>query len=94
MRVAIITELFHPHIGGQEFRYLRLSNLLLKYGFKVNVFTIDHIGTLNVFEKLNNIKVVRYIKIPNYTETIDCYVACLILLILDHQRELSNIVGT
>jgi len=66
MKVAIITELFHPHVGGQEFRYLRLSNLLVKYNCKVYIFTIDYMGKLASLESLNMTRIVRYAKIPRY----------------------------
>ena len=44
LRVAILTELFAPHIGGQEYRYLELSRQLQAIGHQVEVFTLSGPG--------------------------------------------------
>lgn len=40
MRVAIVTELFYPNLGGQEVRYLELGRELIQLGHSLDVFTI------------------------------------------------------
>jgi len=42
--IAFVTELFYPSIGGQEFRFLRLTQGLSKRGFNVAVYMTDHTG--------------------------------------------------
>lgn len=42
LRLAIVTELFYPHVGGQEYRYFELSSHLAKRGHEVHVFTLKH----------------------------------------------------
>jgi glycosyltransferase involved in cell wall biosynthesis len=44
LRIAILTELFVPHIGGQEYRYLELSGQLQALGHQVEVFTLSGPG--------------------------------------------------
>jgi len=40
MRIAIVTELFYPNLGGQEVRYLELGQQLVRAGHSLDVFTI------------------------------------------------------
>jgi len=40
MRIAIVTELFYPNLGGQEVRYLELGRELIQLGHSLDVFTI------------------------------------------------------
>jgi glycosyltransferase involved in cell wall biosynthesis len=51
MRIAIITELFLPHVGGQEVRYLELGRQLVRLGHSVQVFTI-RISPLHLREEV------------------------------------------
>lgn len=67
MKVAFITEFFAPHIGGQEFRFERFATLVAKFGAKVDVFTIDYLGSLPEKEKLKYFTINRYVKIKGYS---------------------------
>jgi len=40
MKIAIYTEYFYPHIGGQEIRYYRLGKKLLEKGHSIDIFKI------------------------------------------------------
>lgn len=40
MKIAVITETFHPNVGGQEVRYLELGRELVRKGHTVSVFTV------------------------------------------------------
>jgi len=66
MGISIITELFHPHIGGQETRYRRLGRELSSQGFAIDLYTIRLSSSLPVKEKIDGITVYRIFDIPNY----------------------------
>ena len=66
MDINIVTELFHPHIGGQETRYRRLGKELSSQGFSVNLYTIRLSNSLPVKEEIDGITVYRLFEIPNY----------------------------
>ncbi len=60
MRIAILTELFHPHIGGTEVRLYEISKRLVRRGHEVNVFTIQYSPHAIQEEDLEAIHVNRY----------------------------------
>lgn len=60
MRIAFLTRLFYPHIGGVEKHVLEISKLLLKDGHKVSVITELYDKGLKEFEILEGIKVYRF----------------------------------
>lgn len=68
MKVNFITELFLPHIGGQEIRYARFGYELVKRGYNVFVYTINYLDEtdLDPIENYNGIKVLRLFEIPGY----------------------------
>lgn len=66
-KIAFITELFAPHVGGQEYRFLRLARLLSN-SWEVYVYTIRHQKELPEYEKLGDIYVYRYITLSNYVK--------------------------
>jgi hypothetical protein len=65
-RVYIVSELFHPSVGGQEIRYLELGQHLIASGVPVTVLTIDHRGDLPTSEDVAGISVRRVVRSPGY----------------------------
>jgi len=68
MKVALVTELFYPSIGGQEFRFMQLSKGLAKRGVEVKVYTSDHLGSLAKEEKIDGVHVIRFVTLRNYVK--------------------------
>lgn len=66
MRIAIATELFYPHLGGQEFRYYGLAPKLCQRGHDVHIFTIRHDSTLPETDMVGDVVVHRYPLGPRY----------------------------
>jgi glycosyltransferase involved in cell wall biosynthesis len=60
MRIAILTELYLPHVGGQEYRYAELAQALISAGHAVDIYTIRHCPGLPASEVLNGVRVRRY----------------------------------
>lgn len=60
MRIAIVTELYPPHVGGQEFRYAELAQALLRSGHSVDVYTIRHAPELARDEVVDGVRVMRF----------------------------------
>ena len=66
MRIAIITELFYPHVGGQELRYYEFSRHLSRRGHEVHVFTLKHDLALPDEQEFDGVCVHRYGFVRNY----------------------------
>jgi glycosyltransferase involved in cell wall biosynthesis len=66
MRIAILTELFYPHVGGTEVRLYEMSKKLVRRGHEVDVFTIQHSPNASQEEDLEAIHVKRYAYSPKY----------------------------
>jgi glycosyltransferase involved in cell wall biosynthesis len=66
MRINFITELFYPHIGGQETRYYRLGKELAKRGNEVNIYTIRYSENLKNTDNMCGINIHRIFPINNY----------------------------
>jgi glycosyltransferase involved in cell wall biosynthesis len=66
LRIAIMTELYLPHIGGQEMRYAELAQALLQAGHSVNVFAIRHARELLHKETVRGVRIWRYPLAVNY----------------------------
>ena len=67
MHLAIITELFHPHIGGQENRYTEFCRELSLRGHKIDIFTLKYKADLSPIERINKrVTVYRYAFTPRY----------------------------
>jgi len=60
-RLLIVTELFHPSVGGQEVRYLELGGLFVRNGWTVDVLTIgfDASPEHEVIDGMNVHRIVR-----------------------------------
>jgi glycosyltransferase involved in cell wall biosynthesis len=67
-RIAIATELFSPHIGGQENRYYELSAHLAKLGHGVHIYTLRFRKDLPKEEKSGRVFIHRYAYVKNYVK--------------------------
>ena len=69
MRIALLTELFPPSIGGQEVRFAELANALASRGHSVKVLCIEHLRDLPEQEQLaSGVTVIRRPFVPNYRQ--------------------------
>ncbi|MGD0161935.1 MAG: glycosyltransferase family 4 protein [Candidatus Sulfotelmatobacter sp.] len=66
MRIAIFTEMYPPHIGGQEVRYAELGEALHALGHEVDVYCIRHSADVPEQENRGGIRIFRYPLSPNY----------------------------
>lgn len=66
MRVAIVTELFHPSVGGQEIRYQELAEHLVANDVETTIICIDHQGDLPKTECYKGANVVRIVSDAHY----------------------------
>lgn len=64
-RLLIVTELFHPSVGGQEVRYLELGGLFARNGWIVEVVTIGFDAS-PAFEIIDGIAVHRLVHTDKY----------------------------
>ncbi len=70
MNIAIFTELFLPHIGGQELRYGELGAVLADRGHRVDVYCLRHPSTAPETEQVHGVQVFRYPKSADYTRPV------------------------
>jgi len=68
MKIAFVTELFYPSVGGQEFRFMQLAKGLAKRNVKVQVYTCDHLGSLAKEERIDGIHVIRFVTLRKYVK--------------------------
>jgi glycosyltransferase involved in cell wall biosynthesis len=67
MKVAFLTELFPPSVGGQEQRFAALADSLAMRGHQVTVMCIRHSAAAAVQEKLaSGVDVIRKPALPHY----------------------------
>lgn len=66
MKIAILTELFYPHIAGCERRFFELGKRLAKRGHEVHIFTIHFEKELSSEEVVEGISIHRYAHSENY----------------------------
>ena len=66
LKIAFLTEFFHPHVGGCERRYLEIGSRLATKGHEIHVFTIKYDQNLPKEEQVNGISVHRYAYSRNY----------------------------
>ena len=59
LRLAFLTELYHPHVGGQEVFFQELAEALVRRGHSVDVYCITHDAALPASEKVNGVLVHR-----------------------------------
>lgn len=60
MRFAFFTELYSPSIGGQEFFFQELGEVLVGLGHSVDVYCIGHESGLAASEKVNGVHIHRH----------------------------------
>lgn len=66
LKIAFLIELFHPHVGGCERRFLEIGRRLAAKGHNVHVYTIQYDGNLAREEQVDGITVHRYAYSGNY----------------------------
>jgi len=66
MKIGIFTELYPPHIGGQEVRYAELAASMLQLGHTVDVYCIRHSADVPEHEMASGVSVFRYPLAENY----------------------------
>ncbi|MGE2836560.1 glycosyltransferase family 4 protein [Mycobacterium sp. SMC-4] len=59
LRFAFFTELYSPHIGGQEVFFQELAEALVRRGHTVDVYCIGHDPSLPTHEILNGVSLFR-----------------------------------
>ena len=60
LKIAFLTELFHPHVGGCERRFIEIGRRLAIKGHDVHVFTMLYDRNLPKEEQIDGITVHRY----------------------------------
>jgi glycosyltransferase involved in cell wall biosynthesis len=68
MKIAILSELYTPSIGGMEVRYKELANALNERGHQVTVYCIGHTKNLASHENIDGAEVFRFPIVKNYKE--------------------------
>lgn len=58
-RLAFLTELYHPHVGGQEIFFQELAEAMVRRGHSVDVYCITHDAALPARETLNGVRIHR-----------------------------------
>jgi len=66
MRIALLTELYLPSIGGQELFFEGLGRALADRGHRVEVFCVGHAAGLPAQETIDGIAVHRFPSDPTY----------------------------
>lgn len=67
MRIAILSELFPPSIGGQEIRFAELAEVLVRQGHTVDVFCLAHDAAVPACETLSpGLTVTRRPRVADY----------------------------
>jgi glycosyltransferase involved in cell wall biosynthesis len=66
MKIALLTELFHPRIAGCERRFFEIGRRLSKRGHEVHVFTLRYDHRLPKEELIEDMYVHRYADSNNY----------------------------
>jgi glycosyltransferase involved in cell wall biosynthesis len=59
LRLAFLTELYHPHVGGQEIFFQELAEAMVRRGHSVDVYCITHDAALPARETLNGVRIHR-----------------------------------
>jgi glycosyltransferase involved in cell wall biosynthesis len=66
LRIALVTELFYPHMAGCERRFFEIGRRLVASGHEVHVFTIHYDRSLLKEEMIQGMFVHRYAYSRNY----------------------------
>ena len=68
LKIAILTELFPPSVGGQEFRLAEIAQVLARHGHSVHVFCIRNVPGSQSEEIQNNVVIHRYPEAYDYQQ--------------------------
>ncbi len=68
LKIAILTELFPPSVGGQEVRYAEISKVLTARGHSVDIFCIRNIPGSRQEEIIDGSIIHRYPEASNYRQ--------------------------
>ena len=68
MNIGIFTELYPPHIGGQEVRYAEMAASMLQLGHSVDVYCIRHSAEIPEHEVASGVSFFRYPLAENYKQ--------------------------
>jgi glycosyltransferase involved in cell wall biosynthesis len=90
--LAIVTELFPPSLGGQEFRFYNIAKTLISKNIKVDVYTIGGNNQLPE-EIVDGIRVLRYITLAKYVKDGSRYIFPLLKYVKKTHDLLSKIVN-
>lgn len=66
MKIAIITEFYHPFIGGVEVRFKELAEKFVEFGHEVDIYCIGHNNNLKKFEYINGVNIIRVFNDNSY----------------------------
>lgn len=66
MKLLLLTELYSPSIGGLETRFRAWAEELVRQGHSVELWCIDHLGTLPLSEVLAGVRVCRLASSDHY----------------------------
>lgn len=66
MKIALLAELFYPHMAGCERRFFEIGKRLARKGHEVHVFTVQYDAFLPKEETVEGILVHRYAHSSNY----------------------------
>jgi glycosyltransferase involved in cell wall biosynthesis len=66
LKIAFLTEFFHPHVGGCERRFTEIGRRLAARGHEIHVFTIRYDNNLPEEEQIDGMVVHRYAHSENY----------------------------
>lgn len=66
LKIALLIELFYPHVAGCENRFFEIGRRLVKHGHEVHVFTLQYEADLPKEETVDGIIVHRYALSGNY----------------------------
>ena len=64
--IAILTEHFHPYIGGTETRFLEIGRRLVSHGHEVHVFSVQYEKELPKEGVIDGIRIHRYAHSKNH----------------------------
>lgn len=68
LKIAILTELFPPSVGGQEIRFAEISRVLTSYGHSVHIFCIRNVPGTPSEEVLEDIAIHRHPEAYSYQQ--------------------------
>lgn len=66
MKIAFITELFYPHVGGMEVRHYEMAQNLVALGHQVDIYTLRYAADLKKEDDVGGIRIHRITDAQNY----------------------------